>query len=53
MGVIDALSFNNDVFRGYITWSGLLLIKLLLMAFLTGLQRFRKGVSRELGENET
>lgn len=45
MSVINALDFNNEVFRGYITWSGILLIKLLLMAFLTGLQRFRKGVS--------
>lgn len=45
MAVINALDFNNEVFRGYITWSGLLLIKLLLMAFLTGIQRFRKGVS--------
>jgi glutathione S-transferase len=43
MAVIDALSFENEVLRGYITWGGLLLIKMLLMAFLTGVQRFRKG----------
>ena len=43
MGVIDALNFENEVLRGYITWGGLLLIKLLLMAFLTSVQRFRKG----------
>lgn len=43
MAVVDTLSFNNEVLRGYITWSGLLLIKLLLMAFLTSIQRFRKG----------
>lgn len=43
MSVISALDFNNEVFRVYITWGGLLLIKLLLMAFLTGVQRFRKG----------
>lgn len=45
MGVINALDYNNEVFRGYITYGGLLMIKLLLMAFLTGIQRFRKGVS--------
>lgn len=45
MGVINALDYNNEVFRGYITYGGLLMIKLLLMAFLTGVQRFRKGVS--------
>lgn len=45
MTVMNALSFENDVFRGYITWGGLLMIKMLLMAFLTGVQRFRKGVS--------
>lgn len=45
MGVINALDYNNEVFRGYITYGGLMMIKLLLMAFLTGVQRFRKGVS--------
>lgn len=45
MGVINALDFDNEAFRGYITYAGLMLIKLLLMAFLTGIQRFRKGVS--------
>jgi hypothetical protein len=45
MTVFNALNYNNEVFRGYITWGGLLIIKMLLMAFLTGLQRVRKGVS--------
>lgn len=47
MSVMDrsALDISNNVFRGYITWSGILIIKMLLMAFLTGVQRFRKGVS--------
>lgn len=44
MAVINALDFDNEVFRGYITYGGILMIKLLLMAFLTGIQRFRKGV---------
>lgn len=45
MSVFNALNYNNEVFRGYITWGGLLLIKMLLMGFLTGAQRFRKSVS--------
>lgn len=45
MGVINALDYNNEVFRGFITWSGLLIVKLLLMAFLTSFQRMRTGVS--------
>ncbi|CRK96785.1 CLUMA_CG009938, isoform A [Clunio marinus] len=43
MSVMNALDFNNEVFRGFITWGGLLLIKMLLMSLLTGVQRFRKG----------
>jgi hypothetical protein len=45
MAVIDALKYENEVFRGYITWGGILLVKLLLMSFLTGINRMRKGVS--------
>jgi hypothetical protein len=45
MSVAEALSYDNEVFRGYITWGGLLLIKLLLMAFLTSIQRMKHGVS--------
>lgn len=47
MTVFDALSYHNVVFRGYITWGGILIIKMLLMSLLTGAQRFRKGVSRK------
>ncbi|CRK96784.1 CLUMA_CG010045, isoform A [Clunio marinus] len=43
MTVFDALNYNNQVFCGYITWGGILLIKMLLMAFLTGVQRTRKS----------
>lgn len=45
MTVTDALSYDNAVFRCYITWGSLLVIKMLLMAFLTAFQRYRKGVS--------
>lgn len=44
MTVFDALNYNNVVFNVYITWGGLLLIKMMLMGFLTGAQRFRKSV---------
>lgn len=45
MSVFNALNYNNEVFRGYITWGGILLIKMVLMSLLTGAQRMRKGVS--------
>ena len=50
MTVQDTLRFENDVLRGYITWGGILLIKMLLMSFLTGINRFRKGVSKSSRE---
>lgn len=37
------LSDENQVFRVYVTWGGLLLLKLLIMSFLTIFQRIRKG----------
>ena len=46
MSVYDALNFNNEVFRAYITWCSILNLKVLLMGPLTGFQRFRKGVSK-------
>ena len=46
MAVFDALNFNNEVFRCYITWCSILILKVLLMGPLTGFQRFRKGVSK-------
>ena len=40
------LSTENPVFMVYVTWTGLLLIKMLLMSTLTGVQRFRTKVSK-------
>lgn len=45
MAVFYALSYDNELFRGYVTWGGLLLLKLLLMAVLTSIQRMKSGVS--------
>lgn len=44
MAVFDALSYDNVVFRGYITWGGLLIIKMLAMSMLTATHRMVKGV---------
>lgn len=43
MAVWNALDYSNDAFRVYITWGGFLLIKILLMAFLTVFHRMRTG----------
>ncbi|XP_058985375.1 microsomal glutathione S-transferase 1 isoform X1 [Musca domestica] len=39
----DLLSLDNEVFTAYLYWSGILVLKILAMAILTGLQRFRTG----------
>ena len=36
-------TYDNVVLRVYITWGGLLLIKMLIMSFLTIINRIRKG----------
>lgn len=51
MASMDLLSYENPVFRGYITWGGLLLWKMMFMAPMTGLQRFRTKVSISLHLN--
>lgn len=43
MAVWNGLDYSNDAFRVYITWGGFLLIKILLMAFLTIIHRIRTG----------
>lgn len=43
MTVFDALSLDNKAFRGYVTWSGILVMKMLLMALLTSFWRFRNN----------
>uniref|UniRef100_A0A336KDI6 Microsomal glutathione S-transferase 1 n=1 Tax=Culicoides sonorensis TaxID=179676 RepID=A0A336KDI6_CULSO len=42
--VFDLLNFNNPVFRAYLFWTGVLVLKLFFMVILTARQRFRKGV---------
>lgn len=43
-GFNELLNFNNEVFKSYAFWSGVLVLKMLGMSFLTGMQRFRKKV---------
>lgn len=42
MKIFNPLNPENHAFRVYITWGGFLIIKMLLMALLTGIQRARK-----------
>ncbi|XP_055628147.1 microsomal glutathione S-transferase 1-like [Toxorhynchites rutilus septentrionalis] len=35
-------TINEDVFRSYVFWSSILVLKMLVMSVLTGMQRFRK-----------
>lgn len=44
MPVLDLLSVDNPVFRNYVVWSGVLLLKTLAMSILTGSKRFRTKV---------
>lgn len=44
MAIIDVLSVENEVFRGFVTWSLILLIKVLLMSVLTAFHRVKNGV---------
>jgi hypothetical protein len=44
MLVFELLSFDNEVFRGLVTWSGILFAKMFLTSFWTSFQRFKNGV---------
>ena len=46
MDTYQILSTQNPVFMVYVTWTGILVIKMLLMSFLTGIQRFLTKVSK-------
>lgn len=42
--MLDNLRYDNPVLRAYVFWSSVLIFKMLLMAPLTAIQRFRKKV---------
>ncbi|CRL04416.1 CLUMA_CG017502, isoform A [Clunio marinus] len=41
VSVIDVINLTNPVFRAYVFWSTVLVLKMLAMSILTGRQRFR------------
>ena len=43
---MDLLTLDNEVFKAYLYWSGVLVLKMLFMALLTGIQRFGTFVSK-------
>ena len=42
--ILENLSLENSIFRSYIFWSSILLLKMMAMALLTGLHRFKNKV---------
>lgn len=42
--LIDALNYNNEVFRAFVYWSTIMCLKMLAMSILTALQRFKNKV---------
>jgi len=53
--MIELLTYENPVLRNFCFWSSILLIKTLLMALLTGAQRFRTKTfanPEDAGKNE-
>lgn len=43
-GVVEAFSLTNPVFRAFVFWSTVLVLKMLAMSALTGFTRFKKKV---------
>ncbi|XP_061389395.1 microsomal glutathione S-transferase 1 [Musca vetustissima] len=41
MSALDLLTFDNAVFKAYIFWSAVLVVKMMFMSLLTAMQRFR------------
>ncbi|CAO1411884.1 unnamed protein product [Diamesa hyperborea] len=38
--LLDNLTYENPVLRAYVFWSSILILKMLVMSFLTGMKRF-------------
>ncbi|XP_022903905.1 microsomal glutathione S-transferase 1-like isoform X1 [Onthophagus taurus] len=43
-GLLEIINLSNPIFKGYIFYSALLILKVLAMAILTGFQRFKNMV---------
>lgn len=50
--LLDNLKYENPVLRAYVFWSSILIIKMLLMSFLTGMKRFATKVNLEKFSHE-
>lgn len=50
--LLDNLKYENPVLRAYVFWSSILIIKMLLMSFLTGMKRFATKVNMETFSHE-
>lgn len=46
--ILDLLAYDNPVLRNYAFWSAILVLKMLLMSFLTAAQRIRTKVFKYL-----
>lgn len=44
--VIESLSLTNQVFRAFVFWSTVMILKMLAMSILTAMQRFKNKVCR-------
>lgn len=44
--LLDTISYDNPVFRAYVFWSSILILKMLAMAYLTARQRKAKKVCK-------
>lgn len=42
--IVEIISYDNPVFRAYAFWSAILILKMLLMSYLTGQQRKKSKV---------
>ena len=45
MSVVELLNFDNAVFKAYLFWSAVLVLKMLIMGPLTAIQRFKTKVN--------
>ena len=46
MSAYELLNFDNVVFKAYVFWIAVLVVKMLLMSLLTAMQRFKTKVNK-------
>lgn len=50
--LIDILSYENEVFRTYVFWSAILVVKMLALSMLTGMKRHKNKVKKIINESQ-